>query len=76
MTTKEAAIAAAGACLAEAEILLHSGTVEEAARRAYRGSGPSIPELEDMIRAVREEAGTAQPLDTPTEALSDPQNMI
>jgi hypothetical protein len=48
-----AAIKAAAPILAEAEMALREGTVEEAARRAYTPTGPSIPELERRIREIR-----------------------
>lgn len=51
--TRAAAIAAAGAALAEARRVRDSLSVEEAARQAYTPTGPSIPELERMIRAQR-----------------------
>lgn len=48
-----AAIAAAGMCLAEAELGIRRGTVREAAERAYTPSGPPLEELERQIRAIR-----------------------
>jgi hypothetical protein len=53
MSTRERAVADAAACIAEAELLLHSGTVADAARRAYTPTGPSLPELEAQIRTLR-----------------------
>lgn len=53
MTTRAEATAAAGACIAEGLLLRDSLPVEEAARLAYTPTGPSIPELEDRIRAAR-----------------------
>lgn len=54
--TRAQAIAAAAECIAEAELAIHRGTVEEAARRAYTPTGPSIEVLEQRIREVRTEA--------------------
>lgn len=51
--SRASAIAAAGAALSEARRVRDSLPVEEAARRAYTPTGPSIPELERMIRAQR-----------------------
>lgn len=53
MTTREQAIATASACIAEAVLLLHTGTVAEAAARAYTPTGPSLAELEAGIAAIR-----------------------
>ena len=43
-----------GEALAQAYINLETLPVEEAARRAYTPTGPSIEELEQAIRARRE----------------------
>ena len=56
MTTRAEAVKAAGQCFAEGLILRDSLPVEEAARRAYTPTGPSIPEIEAKIRAQRGEA--------------------
>jgi hypothetical protein len=57
MVTKEQAIRAAAACLAEGYILLDTLPVEEAARLAhqpYRKDALTLAELEARIRARRE----------------------
>lgn len=51
--TREEALARAAACVAEGRRLRDSLPVEEAARRAHVAGGPSIAELEDLIRAQR-----------------------
>jgi hypothetical protein len=53
LPTREEALTAAARCLAEARRVRDSLSVEEAARRAHRAGGPSIPELEARIRARR-----------------------
>jgi hypothetical protein len=67
MTTKAEAIAAAGLCLAEAELLLHTGTVEEAAHAAHRADGITLAEREAMIRELRAQtpAATSTPRVSP-----------
>lgn len=52
-TTREQAINAAGACIAEAYNLLDTLPVEQAARLALTPTGPSLEELVDRIRARR-----------------------
>ena len=47
------AIAAAGLCLAEAELGIRRGTVHEAALRALRPGGPPLEELEARIAELR-----------------------
>lgn len=54
MVTRQECIDAAGECIAEAIALRDSLPVEEAARRAWTPTGPSIPEIEAQIRAIRE----------------------
>jgi hypothetical protein len=54
------AINAAGRIVLEARRVRDSLPVEEAARRAWTPTGPSIEELEAMIRAQRE-PGASQP---------------
>lgn len=49
----EEAITRAAACVAEGRRIRDSLSVEEAARRAHQAGGPSIGELEAMIRAQR-----------------------
>lgn len=51
--TRPDPIAAAAESLAEAELGIRRGTVEEAARRAYTPTGPPLEELERRIREVR-----------------------
>lgn len=58
MTTRAEAIAAAGEVLAEGRRAAAAMTVEEQARAAYTPTGPSIAELEALIRAQRAEATT------------------
>ena len=53
MTTREEAIAKAGACIAEGRRVRDSLPVAEAARRAHVAGGPSIEELERLIAAQR-----------------------
>ena len=52
-STRAEAIAAAGRDLAEAYVLLDELPVEEAARRAFTPTGPSLEVLEQRIRARR-----------------------
>lgn len=52
-STRAEAIAAAGRDLAEAYVLLEELPVEEAARRAFTPTGPSLEVLEQRIRARR-----------------------
>lgn len=59
--TRASAIAAAGRDLAEAYHLLDELPVEEAARRAYTPTGPSLEVLEDRIRARRAARSTPAP---------------
>ena len=51
--TRSEALAGFARCIAEGIRVRDSLTVEEAARRAYSAGGPSIPELERDIRALR-----------------------
>jgi len=51
--TRAEALAGFARCIAEGMRISDSLTVEEAARRAYCAGGPSIPELERKIRALR-----------------------
>jgi hypothetical protein len=53
LPTRDQALTAAAACLAEARRIRDALPVEEAARRAHRAGGPSIAELERRIRARR-----------------------
>jgi hypothetical protein len=53
MVTRAECIAAAARIYVEGCRVRDSLPVEEAARRAYTPTGPSIPELERMIRAQR-----------------------
>lgn len=53
LPTRDEALTAAAACLAEGRRIRDSLPVEEAARRAHRAGGPSIDELERRIRARR-----------------------
>jgi hypothetical protein len=53
VTTRQEAIDTAAVCIAEAYRLLDTLPVEEAAKRAWTPTGPSIPELEALIRARR-----------------------
>ncbi|WP_159622709.1 hypothetical protein [Ruania rhizosphaerae] len=53
MTTRQEAIRAAGAAIAEAYAQLDELPVEEAARAAYTPTGPPLAELEQRIRARR-----------------------
>lgn len=53
------AITEAGKIIAEARRIRDSLPVAEAARRAHTPTGPSVVELEDMIRARRARAGVA-----------------
>lgn len=56
MTTRAEAITAAADCFARGLRTAYGQdgtTVEEAARLAYTPTGPSIPELEARIRALR-----------------------
>lgn len=53
MSARDAAIASAAACIAEGYELLDTLPVDEAARRAYTPTGPSLTELEARIRARR-----------------------
>lgn len=50
---REVALTRAAACIAEGRRLRDSLPVEEAARRAHVAGGPSITELEQLIRAQR-----------------------
>jgi hypothetical protein len=50
----EAAIDGAADVLVEAELALREGTVEEAARRAYTPTGPSLADLVERIQAIRD----------------------
>lgn len=59
MTTRAQAIETAAQAFAEGRALRDSLTVEEAARRAYTPTGPSLAELEERIRAQRAEARAA-----------------
>jgi hypothetical protein len=56
--SREAALAAAARCLAEARRVRDSLSVEEAARRAHHATGPSIRELERRIRSRRTPASS------------------
>ena len=47
------AITRAAACVAEGRRIRDSLSVQEAAKRAHQAGGPSIEELEAMIRAQR-----------------------
>lgn len=49
----EEAITRAAACVAEGRRIRDSLSVQEAAKRAHQAGGPSIEELEAMIRAQR-----------------------
>lgn len=51
--SRDEALTRAAACIAEGRRLRDSLPVEEAARRAHHAGGPSIEELEAMIRAQR-----------------------
>lgn len=51
--TRDEAIAAAGACLAQARADQAGRSPREAAEAAYRPGGPSIDDLEAEIRADR-----------------------
>lgn len=53
MKTRAECIAAAARIFVEGCRVRDSLPVEEAARRAYTPTGPSIPELERMIRTQR-----------------------
>lgn len=57
--TREQAVREAGEVLAEAYRLLVELPVEEAARRAYTPTGPSLAELKARIRARRPGDGSA-----------------
>lgn len=65
MTTRAEAITAAADCFARGLRTAYGQdgtTIEEAARLAYTPTGPSIPELEQRIRALRgisDEQGSA-----------------
>lgn len=59
MKNRAECIAAAARIFVEGCRVRDSLPVEEAARRAYTPTGPSIPELERMIRAQR---GLAEPV--------------
>lgn len=59
------AIRAAAQCFAEAYRLLDTLPVEEAARRAWTPTGPSIPELEARIRGRRATQSSAPAVATP-----------
>ncbi len=56
MTARDEAISAAGRAFAEGRAVRDSLTVEEAARRAYTPTGPSLDELEQRIRESRRSA--------------------
>ena len=58
VVTREQAIDEAAEVFAQAIRLRDSLPVEEAARLAYTPTGPSLPELEDMIRAQRAGRGS------------------
>jgi hypothetical protein len=53
IVSRDEALTRAAACIAEGRRVRDSLSVEEAARRAHHAGGPSIPELEAMIRAQR-----------------------
>lgn len=57
MTTRAEAIRQAGECLAEAVILRDSLPPREAAELAWTPTGPSVDEIEALIRARREANG-------------------
>lgn len=57
MTTRAEAIRAAGECLAEAVILRDSLPPREAAELAWTPTGPSVDEIEALIRARRKANG-------------------
>ncbi|MBE9924461.1 hypothetical protein G8C93_00955 [Cellulosimicrobium cellulans] len=50
---REEALARAAACIAEGRRVRDSLPVDEAARRAHHAGGPSVTELEELIRAQR-----------------------
>lgn len=50
---REEALTRAAACIAEGRRVRDSLPVAEAARRAHHAGGPSITELEELIRAQR-----------------------
>jgi hypothetical protein len=70
VTTRERAVADAGACIAEAELLLHSGTVADAARRAYTPTGPSLADLEAQILTLRTQTPAPDGLMTSPEVVA------
>jgi hypothetical protein len=51
VTTREEAIAKAGACIAEGRRVRDSLPVAEAARRAHRAGGPPLADLERRPQA-------------------------
>lgn len=53
MTTRDEAIQAAGEVLARGEAAAAQMTPRQAAEAAYTPTGPSVDELEDLIRADR-----------------------
>ena len=50
----EEAITRAAACVAEGRRIRDSLSVQDAAKRAHQAGGPTISELEAMIRAQRD----------------------
>lgn len=68
MTTRQQAIATAGAAIAEARALRDSLPVTEAARIAWRSTGPSLAELEHRIAAMRGAQTPAPAVETPRTA--------